>query len=162
MSLFSAAPAADASLKVNEEKWTKPVMDAGWTALPSILLEKQHALGLDPIDINIIAHLTIYWWKKSNLPHPTVKTIATAINISPRTVQKHIARMEKDGLMKRHFRRREGDSNNSNMYSFEGLIAAIAPHAKVKVAAKAENQKKEAQRVASKKAKLTVVPPAAT
>lgn len=37
-------------LRRNEEKWTAPLMDAGWTAIPSIILDKQHALGLDPVD----------------------------------------------------------------------------------------------------------------
>ena len=41
-------------LRINEEKWSKTLMDAGWTALPSILLDKQHALGIDAIDLNIL------------------------------------------------------------------------------------------------------------
>ena len=31
-------------LRVNEKKWTKPLMDAGWSALPNIIIEKQAAL----------------------------------------------------------------------------------------------------------------------
>lgn len=27
-------------LRINEDKWTKILMDAGWTALPSIILDK--------------------------------------------------------------------------------------------------------------------------
>jgi hypothetical protein len=48
----------------------------------------------------------------------------------------------------------------SNLYSFEGLIKAATPFAKEKLAAKAEQHKKEEERVASKKAKLTLVPSA--
>jgi DNA-binding transcriptional regulator YhcF (GntR family) len=147
-----------AAQKANEEKWTKPLMDAGWTAIPSVILEKQHALGLDAIDMNIISHLTIYWWKKGNLPHPSVATIAKAIGVKPRTVQKHIKAMEALGFITRHQRRREGLSNATNLYSFEGLIKAATPYAIEKNAAKAEGAKKEGERVASKKPKLTVVP----
>jgi hypothetical protein len=157
MSAHTAVKSTDETLKVNEEKWTKPLIEAGWTAIPSTILEKQHALGLDPIDMNIIAHLSIYWWKKSNLPHPSVGKIAKAIGIAPRTVQKHIAAMEANGFLTRHIRPRAGLSNNTNLYSFEGLIKAASPFAKEKLAAKAEQQKKEAERVASKKAKLTLV-----
>ena len=32
-----------------EKKWTKPLVDAGWTAIPSVIFERQHALGLDPL-----------------------------------------------------------------------------------------------------------------
>jgi DNA-binding transcriptional regulator YhcF (GntR family) len=157
MAVTTAVKASDETLKVNEEKWSKTLMEAGWTALPSMILEKQHALGLDPIDVNIIAHLSIYWWKKNNLPHPSVAKIAKAIGIAPRTVQKHVAAMEANGFLTRHMRPRAGLSNNTNMYSFEGLIKAATPFAKEKLAAKAEQHKKEEERVASKKAKLSLV-----
>jgi hypothetical protein len=49
-------------LRRNEEKWTAPLMDAGWTAIPSIILDKQHALGLDPVDVNILLQLAKHWW----------------------------------------------------------------------------------------------------
>ena len=32
-------------LRRNEEKWTPALMDAGWTVIPSIILERQQALG---------------------------------------------------------------------------------------------------------------------
>jgi hypothetical protein len=83
LSVESAVKAEVETLKTNEEKWSKELMAAGWTVLPSMILEKQHALGLDAIDINIIAHLSIYWWKKANLPHPSVATIAKAVGLNP-------------------------------------------------------------------------------
>ena len=46
-----------ARLKRNEEKWSPALMEPGWTVIPSIILEKQHALGLDAIDVNILMHL---------------------------------------------------------------------------------------------------------
>ena len=51
-----------ARLRRNEEKWSSTLMAAGWTVLPSIILEKQHAFGLDAIDVNILLHLARYWW----------------------------------------------------------------------------------------------------
>ena len=81
-------------LRVNEKKWTKPLMDAGWSVLPNIIIEKQAALGLHPLDMNIILHLVQYWWVADNLPHqywwvadnlphPSVATIAEAIGVTP-------------------------------------------------------------------------------
>lgn len=108
----TAAVKTDAeTIKVNEKKWTKDLLAGGWTVLPSIFFEKQHALGLDPIDINIIGHLSIYWWEKANLPHPSVATIAAAINVKPRTVQKHIKAMEDLGFMTRIERRQKGQGS---------------------------------------------------
>jgi len=46
------------ALRRNEAKWSKPLMDAGWNAIPSIIIEKQEALGLDAIDMNIIVAIT--------------------------------------------------------------------------------------------------------
>jgi hypothetical protein len=155
----STAVKADVeTVKVNEKKWTKDLLAGGWTVLPSIIFEKQHALGLDPIDINIIGHLSIYWWEKANLPHPSVGTIAAAINVKPRTVQKHIKSMEALGFMTRIERRQKGQGSKTNLYSFEGLIKAATPFALEKVKAIAEKKKKDGERVASKKVKLAIVP----
>ena len=44
-------------LRVNEQKWSKTLMDAGWTAFPSVIIERQKALGLDAMDLNILLHL---------------------------------------------------------------------------------------------------------
>ena len=55
-------------IRRNEEKWTRTLMDAGWTVLPSIILEKQHALGLDAVDVNILLQLARHWWYKDNPP----------------------------------------------------------------------------------------------
>jgi hypothetical protein len=56
-----AAKKADVEkIKVNEAKWSKPLMAAGWTAMPSVIIEKQEALGLDALDMNIIIHLSHY------------------------------------------------------------------------------------------------------
>jgi DNA-binding MarR family transcriptional regulator len=156
MSVESAVKAEVETLKTNEEKWSKELMAAGWTVLPSMILEKQHALGLDAIDINIIAHLSIYWWKKANLPHPSVATIAKAVGVKPRTIQKHIKAMEASGIT-RHERRQTGQGSKTNLYSFEGLIKAVTPYAQEKIAAIAERSKKDVERVARKKPKLALV-----
>ena len=40
MSAKSKTAAADASsLRTNERKWSKLLMDAGWTAFPSVVIE---------------------------------------------------------------------------------------------------------------------------
>ena len=36
------------TLKINEQKWTKPLIDAGWICMPSVIIERQAALGLEP------------------------------------------------------------------------------------------------------------------
>ena len=96
----NTADAAEA-LRVNEKKWIKPLMEAGWTCIPSVIIERQRALGLDAIDINILMHLATHWWTEDNKPYPSKVTIATALDITSRTVQRRIAAMERDGFIRR-------------------------------------------------------------
>src|SRR5258708_36675551 len=91
-------------LRRNEEKWSRTLMDAGWTVLPSIILEKQHALGLDAVDVNILLQLARYWWFSEKPPYPSKAAIAECINIDPSTVRRHIARMEEAGFIRREAR----------------------------------------------------------
>lgn len=147
---------AAAQLKQNERKWTKTVMDAGWNAFPSIIIERQAALGLDPVDINIILHLTQYWWFADNLPHPSVATIAKALRVSERTVIRRITALEKAGLMERNERRKTPYGSMTNLYSFNGLIREITPHAIEKAAEIAAATKAKADRLARKKPRLVV------
>lgn len=121
------------AVKTNEKKWGKALMDAGWTAFPSIILEKQHALGLDALDVNIILYLSTYWWESENKPHPTKKTIAEAIGVTPRTVQRRISELEKAGFIRREYRPDKDKGNKSNKYHFDGLIAEVEPYAQEKL-----------------------------
>jgi hypothetical protein len=52
---------------------------------------------------------------------------------------------------------KERQSNNTNLYSFDGLIKAVTPFAQEKIDAMAQRQQQEAQRVARKKPTLAVV-----
>ena len=68
---------AKSRLRSDEAKWSKKLMDAGWTVIPSVILERQTALGIDAIDVNILLHLARHWWYSDNLPHPSKATIAS-------------------------------------------------------------------------------------
>jgi DNA-binding transcriptional regulator YhcF (GntR family) len=154
----SAVKQADAeTLRRNEEKWSKPLMAAGWNAIPSIIIEKQEALGLDAIDMNIIIHLSNYWWRAGNLPYPSVATIAKAIGVKPRTVQKRVAALNALGLLSRTERRNTRYGSDTNLYGFDGLIKAARPYAEEKLAERAKKEQDEKDRIARKKPKLTVV-----
>jgi DNA-binding transcriptional regulator YhcF (GntR family) len=137
------------ALRVNEKKWTKLLMDAGWTCIPSVIIERQQALGLDPIDINILMHLAAHWWTDDNRPYPSTVTIAKAIGVTPRTVQRRIAAMEAADFIQREERRIAGKGSNTNRYHLDGLIKAAGPYAEEKLqerAARSEARKQAATR----------------
>lgn len=108
----------------NEKKWTKPLIDTGMVAVPGIIVEKQVALGLDAIDMNIILYLSYSWQFAQHLPSPTVDDIAKNIGLGVRTVQKHISALQAAGLLTRIQRCTPGQGNTANLYSLEGLIKA--------------------------------------
>lgn len=151
------ATAAEA-LRVNEKKWTKLLMDAGWTCVPSVIIERQQALGLDPIDINILMHLAAHWWTDDNRPYPSKVTIAEALDVTPRTVQRRIAAMEAARFIRREERRIPGKGSKTNRYHLDGLIKAAQPFAQEKLEERAAREEAKKQAVSRKgKPRLRVV-----
>jgi predicted transcriptional regulator len=144
-------------LKRNEEKWTPTLMNAGWTVIPSILLEKQAALGLDAIDVNILLHLAKHWWYRENPPHPSKISIAKAMGIDASTVRKRIARMQSEGLIRREYRYKKLGGQETNFYHFEGLIKALTPHAEEFIALREKQREEHEARKRRKKPKPTLV-----
>lgn len=131
----------------NEEKWTRPLMEAGWTAVPSVILERQQGLGLDAVDLTILLHLASYWWFKENLPHPSKKAIAERMDIDVSTVRKRIARMEADGLIRREPRfGARGGGQQTNLYHFDGLIKEATPFALEAIEDRRSRKKEDAER----------------
>lgn len=138
------------NLKANSKKWTPTLMDVGWIALPSVIIDQQAELGLEPIDINIILHLAKYWWSEDNPPYPTKKTLADKMNRHPSTIQKRIARLEKSGLIER-VKRTDPDKKSqlSNIYKLDGLIKRVTPYAEeaIKLKKKHQQERREANKV---------------
>lgn len=83
-----------------EGKWGEDSLCFGWTALPVSLLLLQQRLGLSPLGINVLLHLLSQWWKKESLPYPSQSSIAERMGVSTRTVQRELAQMKKNGLLK--------------------------------------------------------------
>jgi predicted transcriptional regulator len=130
MASSAATQLGQEGLRRNEQKWTPALWDAGWTALPNVIIEHQRALGLKPVDLNILLHLCRYWWTSDNLPHPSKRTIAECMNVDISTIRRRIAGMERRGLIQRVSRFDKARGQKSNFYDFSGLIQAAQPLAK--------------------------------
>lgn len=111
--------------KVLEQKWGKPAIDAGFTALPDMIFRRQKALKLKHLDILILLHLASYWWKPKENPWPAKSTLADDLDVDPRTVQRSIKGMEDLGYIKRIERRAAQGDNLSNEYDLSGLVKAV-------------------------------------
>jgi DNA-binding transcriptional ArsR family regulator len=134
-------------LKRNEIKWTKLVMDAGYTMFPSVIILRQHALKLDSVDLNIILYLAMRWWYPERLPYPTKASMAETMRLTPRTVQRHLARLEKLGYIARMPRYSgEHKGQQANHYDLAGLIAKLAPFAQEEIDLKEANKREQAEK----------------
>jgi biotin operon repressor len=151
-------PEQQPTLKENEKKWTKPLMDAGYTVIPAVILDRQQALLLDPVDVNILLQLLTHWWKADNLPYPSKKSIAERIGKTEKTVQRRIAKLEHAGYVKRVSRYSAAKGQLSNYYDFSGLIAAVTPFALEAVERKEEIRAEAKTRATRKKPRFRVVP----
>ena len=55
---------APSSKKMTESirKWGKPVIEAGFSIVPSVLFKYQDELRLNAVDMNILLQLLDHWW----------------------------------------------------------------------------------------------------
>jgi predicted ArsR family transcriptional regulator len=82
--------------------------------------------------------------------------MAKAMDVHPRTIQKHVAALEGAGYLRREERRTEMGSK-TNIYHLDGLIKVAAPFAEEKVAEirdKAEMAKRKQDRRGAPKLRL--------
>jgi len=135
-----------------DKKWGKEVTKQGFCMVPSILFQAQQRIGLNPTQLTILMHLIDFWWTQDKKPFPSKKTIADRLNISPRQVQRHIADMEKAGLLKRAQRYHPNGGKATNEYDLSGLVKKmrnIAPDFE-----EAKEKAKELKRQASSRGGL--------
>jgi DNA-binding Lrp family transcriptional regulator len=119
-------------------------MAAGFTVIPSVLIDRQKALGLDAIDLNILMHMATKWWYADNAPYPSKRTLADAIGVHPSTIQRHIRAMEKANLIRRESRSAHDRGQLSNRYDLSPLITAAIPLAEEEIERRAKAQEAEA------------------
>lgn len=126
---MDAKDPAKIALKKLEQRWTAPLIRAGYTVIPNAILLRQRAIGIDSIDLNIIAQIASYWWSKEKLPYPSKQRIADAIGIDASTVRRRLAALEKAKLVRRIQRPGTHGGNDTNLYDLSPLIAAATPFA---------------------------------
>ncbi len=128
---MSNTPKPDAPhLKRLKERWTAPLIDAGYTVIPNAILLRQRALGLDSVDLNILLQIASHWWSRDKLPFPSKERIAKAIGVKNKsTVRKRLAALEKGQLIRRVSRPGRHGGNDTNAYDLSPLIKAATPYA---------------------------------
>lgn len=108
-----------------ERIWGKAVYGHGYAGIPSILIQGQRRIGLNPMQMNICIQLLDYWFDPARKPFPTKKDLAQRIGCTEKTIQNNIRALEKAGLVKRQLRRTAAGDWNSNIYHLDGLVAKV-------------------------------------
>ncbi|MCF6275838.1 MAG: helix-turn-helix domain-containing protein [Robiginitomaculum sp.] len=139
--------------KASERKWGKPVMDLGFSIIPSLLFKGQRRLGLSPTQLAVLVQLLDFYWDAGRYPHPTKEKLAGRLNISPRQLQRIMVQLEEGGFLRRIERHHAGNGGKlGNIYNLSGLekkLKGLEPDF-TKVKADASKARKEVARPAQR------------
>lgn len=111
--------------KSSDEKWGTAVMKIGFSIVPSLLLRAQRRLRLTPTQLAVLVQLCDYWWDERRKPFPSKEALAERLGLGPRQVQRHIADLEKMGLIARIERTGSHGGRLSNTYDLSGLVTRL-------------------------------------
>jgi hypothetical protein len=106
------------------ERWGSAV-DAGFLAVPNILVRAQNKLGLTPNDLVVVLNIIMHWWHRDRRPTPRSTAIAKRTGLGPRTVQRSLKKLERKGLITR-----VRISRDKTEYDLDGLRSMLAAEAR--------------------------------
>lgn len=109
------------------QKWGEPVARRGFAQVPNYLLHLNQFLDrpqrLGALELLVLIQLVATWWKKDELPFPSMKTLALRSGASERQIQRTVNRLEELGLIQR-VKRGEG-LMSSNAYDLRPLVELL-------------------------------------
>lgn len=108
-----------------DEMWGADVMRLGWVNVPNLLIQQQARIGVTALEMAVLLHILQHWWQAKKLPFPGNTRLAAQLGISARQVQRHIAALEKKGLVRRHARSSPAQGRMSNFLDPSGLVSRL-------------------------------------
>ena len=66
-----------------------------------------------------------FWWKPGDKPYPSQKRIADRMQVSTRTVQRHLRELETAGLINRIARMKADGGRTTSEYDMKGLVGQL-------------------------------------
>lgn len=115
-------------------KWGLDVAKRGFAQIPNYLIQlnlyvhDDHKLA--PAEMIVLLQLVATWWKKDEMPFPSMSTIADRSWISERQVQRAIKSLEQKGYVTKT-KRKIKNVIASNVYDLTptvGILQTIAGH----------------------------------
>ena len=136
-----------ARISSTEVIWGKAVLSHGYTGVPSILIQAQVRLKLNPVKMNIIIQLLDYWRNPERKPFPSKREIAERIDVTEKTIQNNIRAMERDGIVQRVARYTRHGDPDSNVYNLDGLVKRLQDEIEPEFTALRKKKQEDKRRV---------------
>lgn len=109
-------------------KWGRDVVSAGFAQVPNYLLRFNQFTSdedrLSPTELLLLIELAGTWWKKDDLPFPSMKTLAIRCGTSERQILRAVKRLEEIPLLQRVNRKKKGIIA-SNAYDLSPLVEML-------------------------------------
>lgn len=109
-------------------KWGRDVAGAGFAQVPNYLLRFNQFTSdedrLSPTELLLLIELAGTWWKKDDLPFPSMKTLAVRCGTSERQILRAVKRLEEIPLLQRVNRKKKGIIA-SNAYDLSPLVEVL-------------------------------------
>jgi predicted transcriptional regulator len=116
------------------EKWGRAVAERGFAQVPNYLLLLNQFLDkerrLSPVEMLVLVQLVGTWWRKDEMPFPSMGTLAVRCGVSERQIQRAVNRLVEIGLIGRVSRRLKGVIS-SNAYDLAPLADILGEIAKL-------------------------------
>ena len=106
-------------------RWSKSVLEQGYTVIPALLMNAQNRLGLSPEEFNVVLHLAYHWRRAGFDPYPTKRRIAALMGKSDKQIQRYFKSLEEKGLVERQKRMSRTRGQMSNSYDMSGLVGRL-------------------------------------
>jgi hypothetical protein len=109
-------------------KWGKKIAERGFAQIPNYLINLNTFVDddhkLSPTEMVILLQLVSTWWKKDEMPFPSMQRLASRVAISQRQVQRSITSLEKKGFINRKRGKFKGIIA-SNIYDLGPLVRSL-------------------------------------
>jgi predicted transcriptional regulator len=109
-------------------KWGLEVAERGFAQIPNYLIQLNVFVHddhkLSPAEMVVLLQLVATWWKKDEMPFPSMNTLAERAGISERQVQRSIKSLEQKGYLKKAKKKIKGVIA-SNVYDLSPLVQIL-------------------------------------
>lgn len=114
-------------------KWGKAVAVRGFAQVPNHLLLLnlflEEGSRLSPVELLVLIQLVGSWWKKDEMPFPSMRTLSVRCGVSERQIQRAVSALISKNIISKVKRRTKGIIA-SNAYDLEPLVALLNEIAK--------------------------------